>query len=554
MWRHQQTEFSSWVVYHHQHPNARSFRGNHAAWPAYDGADWGGRLLTGAMLRLCVGQLAATGMHRITLRLQSLDGQMICSDDAFKFGKRVKGPALMVHTVGNENHEIIAFATELTKSVTEMSREIYTGLYNRYRQNNFVMPSRHDVDNPRVMQQLLGGDPALFPSLSDGSKYSSKFYVRFDGTIMVCESQKDVLLMASLLRSNILEVGVKCGKPNAVGVDIEWEYISEEMLTGDGDSTQRPTAIGFASDRFCVIVRTSKFTSLPDEFAAILTDPSIMKVGAATKADATKIQQHFGVVVAPTVDVLLVAKQKCAKTKTGAWGLADVCDTIFERKILKDPLMRCSFIGDPKASLTGDQQIYLAVDCSAPLMLYRRFQDIPDLPDHGTTTLDTSSTRATKAPRPITAASVGVIAQEHQCCFCDFSGSDVDVTAHQIDCESRMMGDGPATNLRSAHTAADAPAPMPTTIESAQQQGHGIVEDCDESDLEPADTSASSAGARPGPCCNIVYNIRCIGATSVAYNYIRLMHNCIQQYIHYRMHPVILHTKQTRGWGGVMRY
>ena len=42
------------------------------------------------------------------------------------------------------------------------------------------MPSVHYVDNPRQVQMALGGDPAIVPSLSDGSKYRSKRYLRFD--------------------------------------------------------------------------------------------------------------------------------------------------------------------------------------------------------------------------------------------------------------------------------------------------------------------------------------------------------------------------------------
>jgi len=55
-----------------------------AAWPAFDSERYGGRLLTAQHLQTMVGQILAAEIHRITLKVQSLSGEYLASDDAFK--------------------------------------------------------------------------------------------------------------------------------------------------------------------------------------------------------------------------------------------------------------------------------------------------------------------------------------------------------------------------------------------------------------------------------------------------------------------------------------
>ena len=50
------------------------------------------------------------------------------------------------------------------------------------------------------VQMALGGSNPIAPSLSDGSKYRSKRYMRFDKQIWLCDTPNDAVGAAAALR------------------------------------------------------------------------------------------------------------------------------------------------------------------------------------------------------------------------------------------------------------------------------------------------------------------------------------------------------------------
>eukprot|EP01048_Picozoa_sp_COSAG05_P013856 COSAG05_NODE_1514_length_4665_cov_54.657687_4_plen_127_part_00 len=82
----------------------------------------------------------------------------------------------------------------------------------------------------------------------------------------------------------------------------EWccclEYLEDESRgawQGYGDTTQRPTAVGFATAALAAIVQTNIFDDFPESFVDILQSKQILKVGASFAGDVAKLKQHFGV-------------------------------------------------------------------------------------------------------------------------------------------------------------------------------------------------------------------------------------------------------------------
>jgi hypothetical protein len=379
-WRRLQAEWSSHKVFDAEHPTAVAMTqpATPEAWPAFDSPEYGGKLLAGPMIRTVVGQLGAAQMYRITLRVQACGGKVWMSDDAFKRCGRVSGPAIMDHTLGNEHTQIIAFFTEFMKSSTEIVNVCYPKIYRRYRIHNFEMPVGEYVDNPRTKQQQIGGADAIIPSLSDGSKFKSRQYLRFTGTILVCEKIDQAPHMCAALIANIQpDVHGKA----AIGVDLEWEHIPDFVANPDSDKTQKPTAVGFATPTVVVIVRTSVLGCMPAPFKALLENATILKVGANISGDAQKLYAHFDELsMTPTACVLAEGKKKVLETTTNAHGLVDYCDTLIGKKMLKDELLRCSFSNDKSRTLTKDQQMYLALDSVVPLLLWEVMMDMEDLP------------------------------------------------------------------------------------------------------------------------------------------------------------------------------
>ena len=266
-----------------------------------------------------------------------------------------------------------------SKSTRELFDTCYGGVYQRYRMHGAEMPEVHYVDNPRVVQMALGGgEEAIVPSLSDGSKYRSKNYLRYDKSIMVCYEPKSSLALAGALRSTLAS-GASSETP-AVGIDIEWEYIpAAQRSAGDSDSTQRPTAIGFATEELVVIVHMASMDDLPAPFIDILTDQNVMKVGHSIGGDCARIKRYFDVVTSPTTCVMQEAKSKIPEPETGSWALADICDSVLGKRMRKDEILRCSFVADQER-LQTDQQQYLAVDCVVPLLLHKEFVKVPNTP------------------------------------------------------------------------------------------------------------------------------------------------------------------------------
>jgi hypothetical protein len=88
------------------------------------------------------------------------------------------------------------------------------------------------------VQMALGGSNPIAPSLSDGSKYRSKRYMRFDKQIWLCDTPNDVVGAAAALRAYL--GGGIAASASSIGIDIEWEYIpSSQPASGDSDRTQR---------------------------------------------------------------------------------------------------------------------------------------------------------------------------------------------------------------------------------------------------------------------------------------------------------------------------
>ena len=262
---------------------------------------------------------------------------------------------------------IAGFWTQFSKATREMMVEGYTGVYNRYRINGWKMPRVHYVDNPPQTQNIIG---PLIPSLSDGGKYRSKKYMRFNGLVSVCDTLQKVQSCVSMLCQQL--VGPLSPERKAIGLDIEWEYLAALIQSGDSDTTQAPTAIGFATNQCVVIVHTCRLGGvLPDAFKDLLKDPGIVKVGAALAGDCTRIEKFFDVKVEPQVDVLKQARDEITETTTGEWSLHAVCDTVLKNKMCKDTELRCSFVNSALVTLDEDQKQYLALDCVVPLLLYQ---------------------------------------------------------------------------------------------------------------------------------------------------------------------------------------
>ena len=64
--------------------------------PPFGSAAWGGKLLTTAILDTCTGKFLAARIPYITMMLQQVGSGVpgsaaLLADDAFKFGKRVRG-------------------------------------------------------------------------------------------------------------------------------------------------------------------------------------------------------------------------------------------------------------------------------------------------------------------------------------------------------------------------------------------------------------------------------------------------------------------------------
>eukprot|EP01048_Picozoa_sp_COSAG05_P017975 COSAG05_NODE_2550_length_2913_cov_5.862829_1_plen_801_part_00 len=364
-WRALQAEYESRCSIDLQHPAALSIRGRVQPWPAFDSIQYGGRMLTAAIMRTCVGIHLAKRVKKITLRLQSYGGTVWSSDDAFKRCMRLSGPAVMDNTLGNEHHQIIGFWTVFSKATREMMSVGYGGVVRRYRLHGMPMPTVHYVDNPRQVQALLGGEPAIVPSLSDGSKYHSRNYLRYGNNIMICDNIASAIGCVAALRANI--------KNACIGFDIEWEYVPHTIsATTDTDTTQRPTVLSFGTQDLVVILHMAKLRTVPTPFVEIMQDAAVLKVGANIGGDCKLIDRFFQIDTKPTTCVLHEAKQQLSSTSTGRWGLADVCDTVLCKKMSKDELLRCSFTNDQE-HLTMDQQQYLAVDCVVPLLIHHAF-------------------------------------------------------------------------------------------------------------------------------------------------------------------------------------
>jgi DNA-binding transcriptional regulator YdaS (Cro superfamily) len=53
-------------------------------------------------------------------------------------------------------------------------------------------------------------------------------------------------------------VGPLSPERKAIGLDIEWEYLAALIQSGDSDTTQAPTAIGFATNQ-CVVIGPARW-------------------------------------------------------------------------------------------------------------------------------------------------------------------------------------------------------------------------------------------------------------------------------------------------------
>ena len=133
------------------------------------------------------------------------------------------------------------------------------------------------------MQRMLS---EIVPSLADGGRYRSRNHLRFTGTVVVVEEVTNALANYQALKGNL------GGADPAIGLDIEWEWDALGERGDRADTSQRPTAIGFAVEGFVVIVRTSVTGILPVEFADLLSDSKIVKVGCNIAGDAARIEKH----------------------------------------------------------------------------------------------------------------------------------------------------------------------------------------------------------------------------------------------------------------------
>ena len=128
-WRRQQVIYSSFIVFEKQNPNARSDLTSNQAdpWPEFESAKYDGRPMTAAIVQTVIGQTAAKQMkvrfrspsslvacrvltewlrclQFITLRVQTVHGKALASDDAFKRAAKVHGNVVtMDHTLGTEH-------------------------------------------------------------------------------------------------------------------------------------------------------------------------------------------------------------------------------------------------------------------------------------------------------------------------------------------------------------------------------------------------------------------------------------------------------------------
>ena len=113
-WRTRQCEYESRVSFERQRKQrtlqqtlqAGSTSGTATPWPAFDSALYDGRPLTAAILQTVAGLIMCDRVPRITLKIQHLHGKVWASDDSFKRAMRVRGPAVMDNTLGNEHHQV----------------------------------------------------------------------------------------------------------------------------------------------------------------------------------------------------------------------------------------------------------------------------------------------------------------------------------------------------------------------------------------------------------------------------------------------------------------
>ncbi|GMH34045.1 hypothetical protein BSKO_01879 [Bryopsis sp. KO-2023] len=208
--------------------------------------------------------------------------------------------------------------------------------------------------------ELAVGDTRLFT----GDTESSLTPFLFTGRIHYADTPEGAKSWCGHIQSHGFSV---------IGLDSEWK---PERRRGENN----PIALLQMSYRKqgqpeVLLVHTA-FTGIPAELQDILTDESIVKVGANLKQDKAKLQFHFGVELKGAYD-LSFSKNKILRgfaSPNKTLGIKQLVAKLLGKKLKKDLTWQRSRWD--KRPLQRQQMEYAALDAYGPLAVYEKLKEM----------------------------------------------------------------------------------------------------------------------------------------------------------------------------------
>ena len=157
----------------------------------------------------------------------------------------------------------------------------------------------------------------------------------------------------------------------ALGYDIEWPIAHAD----DGGRRGQVATIQLSSSTHSYVFQLRKLVvdgALPASLAAILTNGGIKKVGVGSAADATRLQQDYGVVTNGVLDIAALAREK-AVDMLACYTLSALTARVLRVYLPKPANIVLSSWGS--VTLSPDQLRYAAYDAAAGIRVYNALMD-----------------------------------------------------------------------------------------------------------------------------------------------------------------------------------
>ncbi|CAB1117477.1 unnamed protein product [Ectocarpus sp. CCAP 1310/34] len=317
--------------------------------------------------------------HRL---MQRWDGDILGGDASFKFAKIIRlrakageertRPVYGSFTVFDEYEQVVWQRPMKTGALSELAEELKL-FFMRFVRNGFKVPTLWNTDDCcddlqllqrilREFEEVTGISLYLEDEVDAGVQLELLPQLDMEFTPAIVYDPDAVAAACGSLRQSISQNRVE-GKM-ICGADAEWQFSPRGRKPV---ATFQIAALKGPSFLFHLQRGSSGFTkeTFPAPLKALLEDPSTIKAGVAINTDATHMLNDYGVKMASTVDLRVLAVSKLVVTSSRT--LAGLTACLLGRQLPKDTV-RCSRWGS--AQLSVEQRDYAIRDAVASALLY----------------------------------------------------------------------------------------------------------------------------------------------------------------------------------------